>query len=110
MSTKYPIEQLLRPPVELAATLAYGCGGLLALLSPGLLLTVPSVAYLLATFCFYRCAVRTHTSVRLLRYQVTLLVLPCWEISSSQLPMSQKDIFLGRGFDWEAIHTLRQQD
>lgn len=110
MSTKYPIEQLLRPPVELAATLAYGCGGLLALLSPGLLLTVPSVAYVLATFCFYRCAVRTHTAVRLLRYQHTLLVLPWWEISSSQIPISKKDLFLGRGFEWEAIHTQRHHD
>src|SRR5690625_7466355 len=107
MSTKYPIEQLLRPPVELAATLAYGCGGLLALLSPGLLLTVPSVAYVLATFCFYRCAVGTHTAVRLLRYQDTLLVLPWWVILSSQIPLSINDLFIGCAFDLVAGYTVR---
>lgn len=110
MSTKYPIEQLLRSPVELAATLAYGCGGALALLSPGLLLTVPSVAYVLAAFCFYRCVVRTHLAVRLLKYQHALLVLPRYEISSSQIPVSKKDLFLGIGFEWEAVHAQRHHD
>lgn len=108
--SKHPIEQLLRPPVELAASFAYLFAAILAISSPGVLLMVPSVAYVLALFCLVRFAQRTQIAVRLLKYQHYLLVLPKYEISSAQIPVSKTNLFLGIGFEWEAIHTQRHHD
>mgnify|MGYP003110961103 CR=1 FL=1 len=110
MSNQHPIESLMRPPVELSSSLAYACGAGLAVMSPGMLLTVPSVAYSLAAFCGYRFFTRTASAVQLMKYQHGLTVLPWWEISSTEIPCSKKDLFLGKGFEWEAIHTQRHHD
>ena len=107
---KYPLEQLLRSPVELASSLAYGCGAILAAMSPGMLLTVPSVAYVLAGFCCIRFVDRTYMAVRLLRYQHHLLVLPHYTMTSREIPVSREQLYLGQGFEWEAVHTQRHHD
>ena len=109
-STQNPIQQLLRPPVELAAVAAYVCVALMAIAAPSVLMTTPSVAYLLAAFCVYRGAVRFRAARRLLKYQFNLLVLPFYQIHSKDIPVSKSHLFLGMGFEWSARHTQRHHD
>jgi len=109
-SNNNPIQQLLRPPVELAAVLAYACVALIALISPSVLMTTPSVAYLLILFCLYRGGLRFLSARRLLKYQFNLLVLPLYKIHSKDIPVSKTHLYLGLGFEWGARHTQRHHD
>lgn len=112
-SHKYPIQQLLRPPHELASALAYFMAVALLLLSPGLLmgaLHTPVVLYTLAFCLFARGSERLWEGIKLVRYQYNLHVLPEYKISAAEVPTSKVDLFLGLGFEWTARHTQRRVD
>lgn len=113
MSTKYPIEQLLRIPYERAAAITYflACG--LVLLSPSILmgaLHTPSLTYSIATGLLLRGLMRLSEARKLLRYQYGMHVLPKYEIDSRDIPLSKENLFLGLGFEWTARHTQRRYD
>lgn len=100
----------MRPPVELASSVAYTATAAIAVMSPGALLTVPSVAYVLASFCILRAIKRTRSGLRLVRYQHQLLITTPWRLHGREIPISQDVLLLGSGFEWEAIHTQRHHD
>ncbi|MBL3601654.1 MAG: type IV conjugative transfer system coupling protein TraD [gamma proteobacterium endosymbiont of Lamellibrachia anaximandri] len=110
MSNRYPIEVLLRPPVELWSAFVAGATGITALLAPWVLMMTPSVAYLTAAVLLTAAAFRAIEAGRVLRYQRNLRRLPTYSLSAEKIPASQHKLFLGRGFRWTQKHTQRLRD
>lgn len=111
--SKYPIQQLLRPAHEIPVGLAYLLAAFLSVESTSLLLgavSTPAVAWGLASAFAARGLYRLYWGCRLLKYQYELHVLPPFEIASSEIPFSNRELYLGRGFEWRARHTQRRTD
>jgi hypothetical protein len=66
----------------------------------------------------FRCRRSTHSArvIRsrqaggVLRYQRNLRRLPTYRVKASQIPLSRRKLFLGRGFRWTQKHTQRLRD
>lgn len=107
MSRRYPLEALLRPPVELTSALAAGSLAALTVVAPQSLLLAPAVAdgcaLGLGLFAFWRL----RQGWRIVRYRRGLRRLPHYALSSRRIPCSPDGLFLGRGFLWTPVHTQR---
>lgn len=110
MSNQYPIEALLRPPVELWSTLVAGACGSIALAAPWALMMTPSVAYLAAAILFLIAALRARSAWYVLRYQRNLKRLPTYRLRADKIPVNDRKLFIGRGFRWTQLHTQRLRD
>lgn len=113
MSTKHPVENLLRPAYETMSAAAYGLAGTLTLVSPAVLmgaLSTPSLTYGIAAGLFARCGQRFLQARKLLKYQYEMHVLPGFTIDSNDIPVSKENLYLGLGFEWTARHTQRRVD
>lgn len=110
---KYPIEQLLRRPVELQAALGYGLAGSLVAVSPSVVMGAIDTPWMtggLLTGLLLRGSMRAVEACKLIKYQYELHVLPEYFLDSKQIPKSKTDLFLGLGFEWRARHTQRLVD
>jgi len=107
VTDRYEIEVLLRPPVELSsAIVALSCAGIV-LAAPRILMMTPSVA-LFSAACLGGIGLwRGRQAWRVIQYQRHLRRSPRYVMSSSQVPVSQSVLFLGRGFRWNQTHTER---
>lgn len=110
MSTRYPVEALLRPPVELYSATVAAVAGLLAAIAPSAFMMTPSVGYATALILFGLAAFRFRAGWRVLRYHRNLRRLPHYELPISKVPVSATRLFLGRGFEWTQMHTQRLRD
>ncbi len=106
----YPLEALLRPPVELWSALSATGTGLIALLSPWAMMMTPGVGYGTATLLFIFAYIRGKKAFYVLRYQDNIRKLPVYVLSSDEIPVSNFRLFLGLGFKWEQMHTQRLRD
>ena len=110
MSTKYLVENLLRPAVELNTTIvAIMFSGILFVGVDRIMLT-PSVTYFSSFLLFVFGIRRYFQARRIKKYQRGLKKLPYYEMSSKQVPVSNKKLFLGKGFRWRSKHTQRLKD
>lgn len=110
MNDKYPIEALLRPPVELwSASAALASAGLV-LIAPGYFLMPPDVGYATALLLVLIAFVRGRQGYRVLRYQRNIKRLPTYHLSADEVPLSRVKLFLGLGFRWTQNHTQRLRD
>ena len=106
----YQVESLLRPKVEwysfiLALTMAAFC--LLfryQLMMPPIIALTTSVLFLGYGF------MRLRTVIKLSRYQSQLTRLRRYVMKRSKVPVSKRELFLGKGFRWEQRHTQRLRD
>jgi conjugative coupling factor TraD (SXT/TOL subfamily) len=105
-----PLEGLLRPPIEWVTTLATVVAALLFLTYPSLFLLSHKMAYSLAFAWVCFGAYRFKQGYRVWRYQRRLKRMPAYTIGTQQLPVSDKKLFLGKGFLWTAQHTQRLRD
>jgi len=110
MKTKYPIEALLRPPVEYYAASSYLAIALLAAVAPGALMMTPGVAYIIAVSLFVLGLRRYRQGACVRRYQKGLRRLKPYMISSKKMPVSRERLFLGLGFEWDGRHAQRLAD
>lgn len=78
--------------------------------APQVLLLPGGVGYGLAAACSVRALWLSRRMTRLLRYQRRLRVLPSYRIHPKKLRAPQGELFLGRGFLWDARHTQRYAD
>ncbi|MDE0249442.1 MAG: type IV secretion system DNA-binding domain-containing protein, partial [Gammaproteobacteria bacterium] len=108
--SRYPMEALLRPPVELWSMCTAWAGAALAWLAPGVLMMPGAVARTAALALFAFGLWRGYQAVRVLRYQWHLRKLPVYRLRSTQIPVSRHKLFLGRGFRWTQQHTQRLRD
>ncbi|CDH06816.1 putative plasmid transfer protein [Xenorhabdus bovienii str. oregonense] len=54
--------------------------------------------------------IRTWQGIQVIRYRRNLRRLPRYQMSTKQIPVSHRQLFLGRGFRWQQKHTQRLQD
>lgn len=118
MSNRYVIEAMIRPPVELiSASVLFGCAWLcvdapwLVSVSPdGYFTAGPlSVAVNTAMAAAFAIpgAIRLYQGWKICRFLASLRRLPAWVMTSAAIPVSQRRLWLGRGFRWEQRHTQR---
>ncbi len=110
MSGRYPIEALLRPPVELCSAAVAIAAAALAATAPSFFMLTPSVARASAAGFLVLALVRGRAGLRVVRYQRNLRRLPHYELSAEQIPVSTTRLFVGRGFLWTQRHTQRLRD
>lgn len=103
----YPIENLLRPPVELysAGTLFVG-SAMLASTPPWVPVSAPT-ALAMALGLLVGALWRGHQAWTVLRYQRNLRTLRRYSLKPSEIPWSREVLYLGMGFRWTALHTQR---
>ena len=110
MSMQRPLEGLLRPPLEwYSALVSLVSAGLLYMDTDNFLLPA-QMAYVGAIGFGIFSLVRFKQGFRIWRYQRNLKRMPTYSMNSQQLPVSQKRLFLGKGFLWTPQHTQRLRD
>lgn len=107
MTSKYEVENLLRPPVEVlsglsGATCATVCGS-----APELMLMSPEVGYAAAALFGVGSFYRFRQARTVLRYQRHIKRLPRFSMKADDIPTSEAGLYLGRGFEWRTQHTER---
>src|SRR5476649_1804525 len=107
MSDRYVMEALLRPAVELYTAVTAWSATYICLTAPWALALSPSVSGVTAAGFGVLAFIRTRQGLRILRYRRNIRRLPRYELSSRQIPVSQRYLFLGRGFQWTQKHTQR---
>ena len=110
MNKDYPLEALLRPPVELWSVVSAVGAGFIALVSPWAMMMTPSVGYATAAMLFSFAFIRGKQAAYIIRYQKNIRQLPLYTLSAVEIPVSQYRLFLGRGFLWQQQHTQRLRD
>ncbi|MCK6715069.1 type IV conjugative transfer system coupling protein TraD [Enterobacter roggenkampii] len=110
MSNRYVIEALLRPAVELNTAAVSGMAAYVCVQAPWAVALAPSVSYVTAAGFAALAVTRTHQGMKIIRYRRNLRRLPRYVMSTKQIPVSHRRLFLGRGFRWTQKHTQRLQD
>lgn len=110
MSNRYVIEALLRPAVELNTAVVSGVAAYVCVQAPWAVALAPSVSYVTAAGFAALAVTRTHQGMKIIRYRRNLRRLPRYVMSTKQIPVSYRRLFLGRGFRWTQKHTQRLQD
>ncbi len=106
----HPIEALLRPAHEWLACCASAMGAVVVLWEPGLFLLSRPWDWTLAGVLGTHAAWRGAAGVRNLRYRANLRRQRHYAVTSSEIPWSGGRLFLGRGFQWNQLHTQRLFD
>ncbi|ECR5378157.1 type IV conjugative transfer system coupling protein TraD [Salmonella enterica subsp. enterica serovar Ohio] len=110
MSNRYVIEALLRPAVELNTAVVSGMAAYVCVQAPWAVALAPSVSYVTAAGFAALAVTRTHQGMKIIRYRRNLRRLPRYVMSTKQIPVSHRRLFLSRGFRWTQKHTQRLQD
>lgn len=107
MSADSANEVLLRPAVELYTVAICLCCALLCIFAPWAVALSFSMGMVTAVVFLFFAAIRLKEAWIVLRYRRNIRRLPRYEITSKQIPVSNKRLFLGLGFKWEQKHTHR---
>ena len=98
MSNRYVIEALLRPAVELNTAVVSGMAAYVCVQAPWAVALAPTVSYVTAAGFAALAVTRTHQGMKIIRYRRNLRRLPRYVMSTKQIPVSHRRLFLGRGF------------
>jgi len=110
VSEKYQIEALLRPAVELwSAAIALAAAACMAGFRDWLYMPQPVAVTTMAFFIGYALW-RTRQGWRIVKYRRCLRRLPHFAMRRDRVPVSDRLLYVGRGFRWEARHTQRLRD
>ncbi|REC93356.1 type IV conjugative transfer system coupling protein TraD [Kushneria indalinina] len=107
MSSNHPLESLLRPAVELYTV--WVCAGcvVLCIWAPWSLALAPSVGYTTAAGFAAFGIWRFRQAWVVLRYRRNMRRLPRFALPARKVPVSNRSLWLGKGFKWDAQHTQR---
>ena len=108
--SRYAIDALLRPPVELWSVLVALAAAVIAAAAPWALMMPAAVAYGVSASLFLFAALRAGQALRVISYQRKLKKLPRYRLHLKKIPLSRHKLFLGRGFLWTQQHTQRLRD
>jgi len=106
----HPVEALLRPPVELMAGFVALLCATLAALGPEYFMVTPSVGYGAAFVLFVYAAWWLKRGWAIVAYQYNLRRLPTFSMAQHRIPVSDRRLYLGKGFAWSERHTQRLHD
>lgn len=102
MTTQFP-ENVYRPPYEWISVAAYTS----ATVAVHLMNTPPIIAYgCTGAFTFF-AAKRLLAALRIMRFRKNIRKLPYYALTADEIPVSDKALFLGKGFRWTQTHTQR---
>lgn len=107
---KYPIEALLRPPVELYSAWTAWTLAVISIFMPGVIMMTPGVAYVSAAILLLIGMRRFLQGYTIYQYHRNLVKLPYYGLKPRQIPVSNRHLFLGMGFKWTQKHTQRLED
>ncbi len=107
MGDRDVMESLLRPAVELYTAGTAWSAMSICLTAPWAVALSPSVSWVTAAGFGLLALSRTRQGLRILRYRRNIRRLSRYEMTSSQIPVSHRYLFLGRGFQWTQKHTQR---
>lgn len=110
MNQDHAMEALLRPPVELWTGAAAIAGAAVAIAAPWALLMTPVMGYATALLLLAFATVRCRQGYRVWRYQRRMKRMPTLVLRAHQIPVSNRKLYLGRGFRWTQQHTQRLRD
>lgn len=110
MSFKKPLEALLRPPIECLTAISMWITALLWMRFPAVFLLSKVEAFVFSCGLIGLSFYRFKQGYRVYRYQKNLKKMPVYQMTLEQLPVSDKTLFIGRGFLWTAQHTQRLRD
>jgi conjugative coupling factor TraD (TOL family) len=103
----YPVENLLREPTEIYSSVTCLSLALLAISKPQLFLLTQNMGYYAGFSLAVLGAYRGIQALRIKRFHRRLINMPYYALSTTQVPISQKWLFIGRGFRWLPHHTQR---
>lgn len=107
MSNRYVMESLLRPAVELYSATVAGSATFICLTAPWSVALAPSVSWVTAAGFGVLALKRTSQGLKILRYRRNIRRLSRYALTSDQIPVSRRHLFLGKGFQWSPRHTQR---
>jgi len=107
---RYPIDALLRPPVEAWSAVVAAVAAGICVAAPWALFMTPGVAYGAAGLLGGLAVHRGRQAWRVIRYQRHMRSLPRYAMKAAKIPWSPTKLFLGRGFEWGQEHTQRLRD
>ena len=106
----YPVESLLRPPVELYSSAVSFTFAFFLWYAPEFLLMTPTIAYSSSIILVVLGLIRLRMGIKIIRYKRGLKRLPFYAMSSKQVPVSKRKLFIGKGFRWRQKHVQRLRD
>ncbi len=106
----YPIDAWLRPPVELYSATVFLGASIICVIAPWSLMMSAEIGYIMAFLLGYMGYERTQQALWVLRYQRNIRRVPAFKLSTEQIPVSLKKMYLGLGFRWTQKHTQRLKD
>ncbi len=110
MNSRYELEVLLRPAVEVYSVVVCVCAAVLLLLAPGLVLMPPPVARGCAAVLLFWAVLDSWKVYRIWHYRAGMKGQPGYRVPSKAIPTKRDGLFIGRGFEWEQHHTQRLVD
>lgn len=103
----HAMESLLRPAVELYTVGICAGASALCLHSPWAVALSPEIGAGMALAYTAFGLKRLNEARIVLRYRRNIRHLPRYSLTSRQIPVSSKRLFMGRGFRWSRLHTQR---
>lgn len=103
----YPVENLLREPTEIYTSITCLVLALLTISKPHLFLLTQKMSLYAAFSLGILSVYRGLQALRVKRFHRRLITLPYFALSTKQIPLSKKWLFIGRGFRWLPHHTQR---
>ncbi|MGP2503797.1 type IV conjugative transfer system coupling protein TraD [Pantoea ananatis] len=107
MSDRYVMESLLRPAVEMYSATVAGSATFICMTAPWSVALAPSVSWVTAAGFGVLALKRTSQGLKILRYRHNIRRLSRYALTSDQIPVSRRHLFLGKGFQWSPRHTQR---
>ena len=107
MAQSHTIEALLRPAVELYTVAVCVVGAYLSIFAPWSLALTPEFGRAAALFFLGLGGIRLREALVVLRYRRNIRRLPRYVMTSKNVPVSNRRLFIGIGFKWEQRHTQR---
>ncbi|MFP3437856.1 type IV conjugative transfer system coupling protein TraD [Pantoea sp. SIMBA_133] len=107
MSDRYVMESLLRPAVEMYSATVAGSATFICMTAPWSVALAPSVSWVTAAGFGVLALKRTSQGLKILRYRRNIRRLSRYALTSDQIPVSRRHLFLGKGFQWSPRHTQR---
>jgi conjugative coupling factor TraD (TOL family) len=104
---EHAMESKLRPAVELYTVAICIAAAVLCVYSPWAVALSPEIGLVAALAYALFGLIRLRQAWEVLRYRRNIRRLPRYELTSRQIPISRKRLFMGRGFRWTRLHTQR---
>jgi len=104
---EHAMESKLRPAVELYTVAICIAAAVLCVYSPWAVALSPEIGLVAALAYALFGLIRLRQAWEVLRYRRNIRRLTRYELTSRQIPVSRKRLFMGRGFRWTRLHTQR---